>query len=340
MNASKKLVSARVAKCDEFYTQLKDIEDELVHYKHHLRGKVVYCNCDNPYKSNFVRYFIDNFKKVGIKKLIATHFIEQTYDGLFDDGNSHRPHVLEYDEIAISTIGREGYSEEVVHSFSREMEGDGDFRSEECLSFLQEADIVITNPPFSLIREFIKTIVDNGKDFIVIGNITTLSTKDIFPLFQSNQLYIGVTHRVGHMKFEVPSSYELNSDLCCSVGENNASFITVTGCRWLASIRPPFEVPFIKLVKSYSEEEYPKLDNYDAIEVSTTASIPHDYDGVMAVPLTFLDKYNEAQFEIVGMNCVKDGEVFSSTRGRLNGRILFVRVMIRRRNKNRIFVEC
>ena len=241
---------------DEFYTQYEDIAKEIEHYKEHLKGKVIYCNCDIPRFSNFHKYFLDNFKELELKKLIVTGYVKNgngkwsVYDG---------EKSTDYDLL-----------------------GDGDFRGDECVDMLQKADVIITNPPFSLFREFIKVVVDNDKDFIVVGNKNAITYKDVFPLIKDNRTFIGATE------------------------PNN--FITPLGntklinglSRWFTSFNIR-ENNYLELSKEYSENEYPKYDNYNAINVNKTKDIPKDYYGVMGVPITFLDKYNPNQFEILGL---------------------------------------
>lgn len=240
---------------DEFYTQYEDIAKEIEHYKEHLKGKVIYCNCDIPYFSNFHKYFLDNFKELELKKLIVTGYVKNGNGkcSIYDGEKS-----TDYDLL-----------------------GDGDFRGDECVDMLQKADVIITNPPFSLFREFIKVVVDNDKDFIVVGNKNAITYKDVFPLIKDNRTFIGATEP---NNFITPSG---NTKLI-----NGLS-------RWFTSFNIR-ENNYLELSKEYSESVYSKYDNYDAINVNKTKDIPKDYDGIMGVPITFLDKYNPKQFEIIG----------------------------------------
>ena len=254
--STKSLKRARKEKNDEFYTKKKDIESELVHYHKHLKDKIVYCNCDDYGKSKFVEYFMENFEKIGLKKLISTGFSK--------DGQGT---YSEYD----GTTLKMGF-----------LNGNGDALGEECTEILKQADVVITNPPFSLFRKYVSHLMKYGKKFLIIGNKNAITYKEIFPYIKDNELWLGITN---------PDEYRLPS------GEITQS---VKGlCRWFTNIPHNHRNEPLDLYKKYSADEYPKYDNYDAIEVSKVSEIPMDYDGVMGVPITFLDKYCPTQFEIL-----------------------------------------
>ena len=288
------LTAAKRAKKDEFYTQRVDIENELRHYKPHFKDKVVLCNCDDPRQSEFFSYFVENFEKLGLKRLIATCYKSQDVD-LFSQGECERAiyQIYEGDKNGNMTLD----DDEVR---VQELQGDGDFRSAECIEVLMEADVVVTNPPFSLFREYVALLVKFNKKFLIIGNVNAITYKEIFPLFQHNQIWLGASIHSGDRKFGVPDSYPLNA-ATCGVDENGKRFIRVKGVRWFTNLDYPQRHEKLPLYKAYTPESFPKFDNYDAIEVSKTADIPYDYDGVMGVPITFMDKYSPEQFEIVGM---------------------------------------
>ena len=292
--ANKNLNNAKRARKDEFYTQLEDINNELKHYREHFRGKTVLCNCDDPRVSNFFTYFAYNFEFLGLKKLITTCYKNQDNE-LFGDHTSEQAVYLVYE--GDKNGDRIPNAEEIgVHP----LKGDGDFRSAECIELLKEADIVVTNPPFSLFREYVAQLFEYEKKFIIIGNVTSISCKEIFPLIQNNLMWFGASIHSGDRKFWVPNDYELKA-AGCGIDENGRKFIRVKGVRWFTNL--DFKTRHEKLIlyKSYSAEAYPKYDNYDAIHIRKTEEIPADYNGMMGVPITFLDKYNPDQFEIIGI---------------------------------------
>ena len=294
LNAPRDLTVAKTAKKDEFYTQLSDIEREMRNHKEHFKNKVVYLNCDDPRVSNFFHYFSYNFEILGLKKVIATCYKSQTMD-LFSQNDSERAIWLEYvgdkDGNGIPEIEEIGI---------QPLKGDGDFRSQESIDLLQQADIVVTNPPFSLFREYIAQLIRFEKKFIILGNINAVSYKEVFPLFRANQVWYGPSISSGDREFGVPASYPLAA-AGSRVDEHGNKFVRVKGVRWFTNLDTPKRHEELVLYKTYSPSEYPTYDNYDAIEVSKTKEIPMDYLGVMGVPITFLDKYNPDQFEILGM---------------------------------------
>ena len=313
MARNKDLIAASTAKKDEFYTQRDDIENELRYYRDHFRDKIVYCNCDDPTISNFFFYFQQNFEFLGLKKLITTCYQNQQID-MFSQHDKEKAIGIEYI----------GDKPEVFH-----LEGDGDFRSKECIELLKQSDIVVTNPPFSLFREFVAQLIKYEKLFLVLGNMNATTYKEIFPLFQENRMWYGPSISSGDREFGVPKHYPLAA-ATTRVDENGNRFIRVKGVRWFTNLDHARRHEELILWKRYSAEEYPTYDNYDAIEVGKTKEIPKDYDDAMGVPITFLDKYNPDQFEIVGM----DRPIMTALTGKvsrfwLNGTEKYARIVIR-----------
>ncbi len=319
------LGAAKTAKKDEFYTQLTDIEKEMRYYRKHFQGKTVLCNCDDPFESNFFKYFALNFNRLGLKKLIATCYYSSPIAGqqlqygcdangqmtfYFEDtgmeeNKSKRPYkavvTQVYDKMGdggvdmldVAELFRSGENELV------ELEGDGDFRSPECLALLDEADIVVTNPPFSLFRDYVAVLMEHRKYFIIIGNMNAITYKEIFPLIKENKLWLGASIHSGDRKFYVPDDYPLNAS-GCGIDEDGRRYIRVKGVRWYTNLDLKQRHEETILVKRYSSELYPTYDNYEAIDVSKVSDIPCDYAGIMGVPITFMDKYNPDQFDIIG----------------------------------------
>ena len=297
-NNNKALSNANRAKKDEFYTQLSDIENELRHYRHHFRRKTILCNCDDPYESNFFKYLAMNFNFFGLKKLICTcyatspvvytqmsFFGEEEVVGTSDD--NRKPYKIEITEVT-------------------DLNGDGDFRSDECIELLKEADIVVTNPPFSLFREYVAQLIEYNKKFIIIGNQNAITYKEIFPLLKDNKLWLGYGFK-GNVGFFINSHYE---DYAKS-SQHKEGMIRVSGVMWYTNLDIEKRHEDMILFRNYTPENYPHYDNYDAIEVSKTADIPCDYDGAMGVPITFMDKFNPEQFEILGAT-ESEGKGFSN----------------------------
>ena len=283
------LTAAKRAKKDEFYTQRVDIENELRHYKAHFKDKVVLCNCDDPRESEFFKYFVENFEALGLKRLIATCYKSQDVD-LFSQGDCERAicQIYEGDTNGNMTLD----DNEVC---VRYLEGDGDFRSAECIEILKQADIVVTNPPFSLFREYVAQLVKYDKKFLIIGHQNSINCKEIFPLFKENKVWLGFGFKGNAAHFR--SRYE---DVA-TASDHRAGMIRVSGVMWYTNLDIKKRHEKLPLYKRYTPEEYPRYENYDAINVDKTADIPMDYDGVMGVPVTFMDKYNPEQFEILGM---------------------------------------
>ena len=293
-NTNLNLRKASTAKKDEFYTQLSDIERELKHYKKHFKDKVVLCNCDDPRVSNFFHFFSYNFEKLGLKKLIATCYKSQDSD-LFSQNNSERAIYLEY------TGDKNGNNVPDVSEIGiKHLQGDGDFRSKECIELLKQADIVVTNPPFSLFREYVAQLVEHKKKFVIIGNLNALTYRDIFKLIKEDKLWFGHSIHSGDREFRVPQDYPLNA-AGSRVDEDGNKYIRVKGVRWFTNLDYTERHEDLLLYKTYNPEEYPTYDNYEAINVNVTKEIPMDYPGVMGVPITYIDKYNPDQFEILGM---------------------------------------
>lgn len=303
MAKNSNLHAAKVAKNDEFYTMLTDIEKEMSHYKDFFKGKVVYCNCDDARESNFFKYFSLNFEFLGLKKLITTGYkAEGKGVVLIYEGDKNGNRKVEDDEIVV-----------------RELEGSGDFRSEECIEFLKEADVVVTNPPFSLFRGYVKQLMDYGKKFIIIGSMNAITYREVFPLIQNNELWLG---NQNVKEFRSP----------------NGEIKKFGNILWYTNIQHKKRNTPLDLYKRYSNE-YPKYDNYDAIEVSKVSDIPMDYDGIMGVPITFLDKYCPEQFEIVdARTCAcndkqknKSTYLIKDADGSINGKPTYARICIRRK---------
>ena len=292
MAGKRNLDNAKKAKDDEFYTQLSDIENELKHYTAHFKDKVVLCNCDDPRVSNFFHYFAYNFERLGLKRLITTCYKNQDAD-LFSERKSERAVYLIYD--GDKNGNRIPDAEEIgVHPLN----GDGDFRSQECIELLKQADIVVTNPPFSLFREYIAQLIEYEKKFLIIGNQNTITYKEIFPLIMQNKIWLG--YKTGDMSFKVPADSEPRATRYWQ-DETGQNWRSMGNIYWFTNLDHKKRHEDLILYKKYTPEEYPKYINYNAIEVSKTELIPMDYDGIMGVPITFLDKYNPEQFEIIGI---------------------------------------
>lgn len=312
MAANANLHRAKNEKNDEFYTQLTDVAAELRHYKDHFRGKIVFCNCDDPTWSAFWKYFHLNFSVLGLKKLVSTHYDrnEPTYKMEYEGGDN----------------------DNVEAGVKSPLVGNGDFRSQECLDLLDECDIVVTNPPFSLFREYVKLLMDHGKKFLIIGNMNCVTYKEIFPLIKNDELWLGTNSKGGTRKgntmcFGVPEGAEIKNVSIGSHGER----LTQVSAWWFTNLDHAKRHEKLVLWKHYTPEEYPKYDNYDAINVDRTTEIPKDYDGVMGVPISFLDKYCPEQFEIVAFRKGDDGRdlVFTRERERVQP---YFRVLVRQRN--------
>jgi len=315
------LTEAKINKKDEFYTQLKDIENELQYYVSSFKGKTVFCNCDDPRNSMFVHYFVTNFEKLELRRLIASCYKEQQQD-LFNLHNSEDALWLDY-------YGRhDDASEQVDYKNSlNKLKGNGDFRSFECIELLKQADIVVTNPPFSLFREFVEQIIKYNKQFLIIGNINAITYKEIFKLIKNNQAWLGVNLGRGISGFIVPENYELYGTETY-IDDHGNRIISPNNCLWLTNVDHSQRHTFIPLTKKYvgNEDEYPLYDNYDGINVNRTIDIPQDYNGVMGVPITFLHKFNPDQFEIVKFREGNDEKDLS-----IGGKCPYFRILIKKK---------
>ena len=319
MANNRDLGKAKEAKQDEFYTQLTDIELEMKHYKTHFKGKTVFCNCDDPYESNFFKYFAMNFNYLGLKKLIATCYVTSpvmyTQLSLFDDMEqtfsrpadpNKKPYKVEITEVTDENGDGAFDLEDIKHLLKNKknvckiLKGNGDFRSDECIELLKEADIVVTNPPFSLFREYVVQLMNYEKKFIIIGNQNAISYKEVFPHLRSNLMWLGASIHSGDREFRVPDNYPLTAS-GSRIDEDGIKYVRVKGVRWFTNLDYKERHEDLILYKHYSPEEYPTYENFDAIDVTSTADIPCDYFGKMGVPITFMDKYNPDQFEIIGL---------------------------------------
>ncbi len=339
--ANERLDNAKRNKADEFYTRLVDIELELKHYREQFKDKVVFCNCDDPYESNFFKFFAMNFNFLGLKKLIATCYagspVANTQLSLFDDepidnkttGNAHKIIITEVNDEngdgSIDLADVEWLCRNKKNTLTR-LKGDGDFRSEECIELLKEADIVVTNPPFSLFKEYVAQLVKYDKQFVIIGNTNALSYKEIFQLFKKDQIRTGFTNFNIGMLFEVPDYYEKYQKIV-----NGRKIARVSTSCWFTNLKVSKHNDKIVLYEKYDPERYPKYDNYDAINVNKYTEIPCDYDGVMGVPITFLDKFNPEQFELVGQMVTTKVDDFNYGYPYINGKKIYARILIRRK---------
>lgn len=315
MGKNASLSNAKNAKNDEFYTQLADIENELRHYKADFYGKTVLCNCDDPFESNFFKYFAMNFNHLRLRKLICTSFdnspVAYTQLSLLDDipdrvipNNVRKAYKIEITEV--DDYNKDGAVDLADVEFLLKnnkntlklLSGDGDFRSPECIELLKQADIVVTNPPFSLFREYVAQLIEYDKKFIIIGNMNAITYKEIFPLIKDGKLWTGFSFNKT-VEFIMSDSYELKGK--AYIDEQGKKHGFVPAINWYTNVDIIKRHEDLPLYKSFSPQDYPKYDNYDAIEVSKVADIPYDYDGFMGVPITFLDKYNPEQFEIIGL---------------------------------------
>ena len=304
---------AKTAKKDEFYTQLSDIESELWHYKQHFLGKTVLCNCDDPRVSQFFRYFALQFETLGIKKLITTCYKSQEID-LFSRHDSERAIWLEY--LGGLDRSRMPDADEIGVDL---LQGDGDFRSDECIALMREADVVVTNPPFSLFREFVAQLVDHKKKFVIVGHQNAITYKEIFKLIKENKIWLGYGFQGGAGHF-INKSYEDYA----TASDHKEGMIRVSGVHWFTNLDTRKRHEDLVLYKKYSAGDYPKYDNYDAINVDKVKNIPVDYAGAIGVPITFLDKHNPDQFEIIKFRKGDDDKDLT-----INGKSPYFRILVR-----------
>lgn len=316
-SSNKNLHKASQAKKDEFYTQLVDIEKELKHYKEQFHGKVVYCNCDDPFESNFFKYFAANFNALKLKKLITTSYVKSPIVGgqlpLFEvEGlkpSGKEPFKIEIKEVPDSDGDGAVNIDDVEYLLKHDkntatpLRGNGDFRSDECIELLKQADIVVTNPPFSLFREYVAQIVEYDKKYLIIGNTNALTYKEIFKLVKENNLRTGYTNFNVGMFFVVPDDWEHFHH----IDEKGKKIARVSTSCWFTNMEVEKHKQEITLYKKYNSKEYPKYDNYNAINVDKYTDIPYNYNGYIGVPITFIDKYNPEQFEIIGLGISNSG---------------------------------
>ncbi len=350
------LHAAKSAKKDEFYTQRDDIEKEVKYYKDYFRDKVVFCNCDDPYESNFFKYFALNFNAFGLRKLIATCYDgspisgnELRFEEYKEDKPKKKAYKIELTEIT-DTNGDGGVDLVDVQYILKNKKntlsllkgdgiyGKGDFRSKECVELLKQADIVVTNPPFSLFREYVAQLMEYNKRFLIIGNMNAITYKEMFPLIMNNKVWMGVSIHSGDREFRIPDDYPMTA-AGQRIDEHGIKYVRVKGVRWFTNMDYPQRHEDLDLYKHYTPEEYPKYDNYDAINVNSTAEIPCDYDGVMGVPITFLDKYNPDQFEIQDARDYttierlkhKNYALIKDADGTIKGKATYARILIRKK---------
>jgi len=290
---NKNLGRAKNSKNDEFYTQLSDIEKELKHYKVQFKDKVVYCNCDDPRVSNFFHYFSYNFEKLGLRKLIATCYKNQ-------DANVLSEHISDQ-AVCLEYEGDKNgnFKPDLEEIEIRPLKGDGDFRSEESINLLQQADIVVSNPPFSLFREYIAQLIEYDKKFLIVGDQNAITYKEVFRLIRDNKVWLGYDNG-GTKWFQVPDDYEIKTESRKKI-VNGVQYFSKGSINWFTNLNTSKRNESLILYKSYSSDEYDSYDNYEAINVNRVADIPIDFEGVMGVPITFVDKFNPKQFEIVGL---------------------------------------
>lgn len=324
-NATNKLLQkAKESKSDEFYTQLSDIESELQHYKDNFKDKVVFCNCDDPRISNFFNYFVLNFKELGLKKLIASCYRKQERD-LFSTKEFESGFFYEYSGTEFEKINPS--SNDIIH-----FEGDGDFRSNESIELLKKSDIIVTNPPFSLFREYMDQLVKYDKKFLVIGNVNAITYKEIFKLIKENKAWLGINLGRGVSGFIVPEHYELYGTEA-RIDNLGNRIISPNNCLWLTNLEIAKRHEDIVLTKRYfgNEANYPNYDNYDWINVNKTKDIPLDYAGTMGVPITFLHKYNPEQFELIKFRKGNNEKDLS-----INGKCPYFRILIKNKRIQKI----
>ncbi len=318
MAGNKRLADAKKNKNDEFYTQLSVIEEELRHYKHHFKNKVILCNCDDPYESYFFKYFALNYNSLGLKKLITTGYVTSpiigtelnVWTGEETEVRARTPYVAFINKVAdMNGDGRIDLEDIKIllkekHNFRRKLHGDdnypaGDFRSKECIKLLKQADIIITNPPFSLFREYIHLLVKYDKKFIIMGNKNAITYKEFFPLLKDNKVWVGATSLNGGRWMIIPKGMEFDKKEKAKINDKGETIFNVAGVCWFTNLDIKKRHEDLILYKNYNPKDYPKFDNYDAINVDDIKNIPCDYDGVMGVPITFMNKYNPSQFEIL-----------------------------------------
>lgn len=346
-NGNKDLLNANKAKADEFYTLLSTIENEMKYYKEFFKDKIVFCNCDDPYESNFFKYFAINFNTLGLKKLITTCYagspIVTEQLSLFDvkglivsKKNEKNPYKIEI--TAVDDSNNDGAIDlsDVEYLLKNKkntltlLKGNGDFRSEECIELLKECDIVVTNPPFSLFREYIEQLFKYNKKFIILGNKNAITYQEIFPLIKDNKLWLGASIHSGGTDFIIPKSYTISKNI--KIDKNGNKLVNIPGPRWFTNVDYKQRYEDMILFKKYDDSLYPKYDNYGAINIDKTSDIPCDYFDAMGVPITFLDKYNPNQFKILGVMATTKVNDFNFGYPYINGNKLYARLIIIRKD--------
>lgn len=356
--ANKKLNAAKTAKKDEFYTQLTDIERELQHYWPHFRDKVVLCNCDDPYESNFFKYFALRFNQLGLKKLICTCYNGSPVQGnelMIDFGDfTDEPKKIAYKVEITEVKDLNGDGAVDLSDVQYLLKNDknvcsilktGDFRDPECIELLKQADIVVTNPPFSLFREYIGQLMEYEKKFLIIGSLNAIHYKEIFPWIKDGKVWLGYGFNAGNAFFRIPA--EENPDYADGVYDEITGLVKFRNCHWFTNLDHNKRHEELDLVCRYSEDEYPTYDNYEAIDVCKVQDIPYDYDGVMGVPDTILGQLNPNQFEIIGLgsgDIAKQAGVRKNYRGRTDlaytikgkSKCPYSRILIRNKNPRKL----
>lgn len=341
---NKNLHVSRAGKTDEFYTQKDTVEAELGNYWQHFAGKVILCNCDDPYESEFFKYFARSFNELKLKKLIATCYVdspivqtELNFEGTLNENPAFdkKRNAIRFDVTEVPDLNGDGAIDlddvklllENNRNVVTYLNGDGDFRSPECLAALDEADIVVTNPPFSLMKEYLPRLVNSGKKFLILGNMNHVTFKEIFPYFIDNKIWLGCNS--GHFWFKVPDYYAAKAT-DFKIDETGQKWRRMGNICWFTNLDFQKRHEPLQLFRRYSSEEYPRYDNYDAIEVSRTVDIPKDYWGVMGVPITYLASHCPEQFEILGTTRYHDGQDFSDDINYINGKQTYTRILIRK----------
>ena len=341
------LHKANQAKKDEFYTQLIDIEKELKHYKEQFRGKVIYCNCDDPFESNFFKYFASNFNALGLKKLITTSYSGSPIVGgqlpLFEMAGSKGKQPLKIEIKEVPDTDKDGainlddvkYLLKHDKNTATPLRGSGDFRSDECIELLKQSDIVITNPPFSLFREYVAQLMENKKKFLILGDQNAITYKETFGYIKDDKLWVGYDNG-GTKWFQVPMDYDISTESRKKI-VNGVKYFSMGRILWFTNLDTTKRHEELTLYKKYSPKEYSKFDYYNAINVNRYIDIPMDYNGAMGVPITFIDKYNPAQFEIISSNDIrlndnvpyKEHGLIKDKDGAINGKPTYVRIVIK-----------
>lgn len=331
-NKNTNLHNAKRSRDDEFYTTYETVEKEISHYLNQFKNKTVLCNCDNPYSSNFTKYFINNFKTLKLKRLICTSYSYENTEqmSLFEDINNTAKNafILDLNKDELNKLNNDNIYDEILTSkkIIKRLKGNGDFRSEECVKYLKESDIIVTNPPFSLFKELVALIMENKKQFLIIGNQNALTYKEIFPLIQNNIVWTG--YQFGEMKFRVPDNSEPRSTRFW-VDEQGQKWRSLGNAMWLTNLDNERRHENLKLTKAFNPTIHKKYDNYNAIHVRNITEIPFDYNGIMAVPITIINKYNSEQFEIIGEANHGSDSIFDIFKPILNGKEMFKRILIR-----------